>query len=224
MAFLWWHWLPLALSSESINPSSCFADSSVLSSCLPDSFIFLSDIDPTIIQEIRYAGHHNFLGKKVTGYDIPSCILTRTAADALKRAQILAITMGYSLKVYDCYRPQQAVDEFISWSQNATDLLMKQEFYPTIEKSHLFPHFLATQSGHSRGSTVDLTLVPLPIPLQEPYLIGETLFNCFAPLENRFRDNSIDMGTGFDCFSPYANTHTNLVRSVIISSLRMALN
>jgi zinc D-Ala-D-Ala dipeptidase len=212
-AFLspWWVLSTLSSLESSGSFNSCLVKESA-PACIPESFVFLSEIDSTIIQEIRYEGHHNFIGKKVSGYHSPVCILTRQAADTLKRVQITATQLGYSLKVYDCYRPQQAVDEFISWSRNDSDLLMKQEFYPTIDKSELFPTYLATQSGHSRGSTVDLTLVPIPAPSQETYLSGQLLFNCFAPLDERFPDNSIDMGTGFDCFSPYANTFTDLVR------------
>lgn len=181
--------------------------------CLSSSFIFLQDIDSTIIQDIRYYTTHNFMGRRVEGYNTPSCILTIEAANMLKLIQIDAINLGYSLKVYDCYRPQQAVDDFVNWANNSYDLLMKTEFYPTIEKQDLFPDYIATKSGHSRGSTVDLTIVKLPIQSQEIYYPGQPLVNCYAPYNERFYDNSIDMGTGFDCLSPYANTNTDLVGS-----------
>jgi zinc D-Ala-D-Ala dipeptidase len=178
---------------------------------MSDSFVFLEDIDPTILQEIRYYTPHNFMGRRVEGYNAPSCVLTKEAANALKLVQSDALRLGYTLKVYDCYRPQQAVDEFVSWSYNTMDILMKDEFYPTLEKLELFPDYIATKSGHSRGSTLDLTLVPLPIPSQDVYSPGQPLVNCFASVDERFQDNTIDMGTGFDCLSPYANTDTDLV-------------
>lgn len=178
---------------------------------MPDSFVFLEDVDSTILQEIRYYSTHNFMGRRVEGYNTPSCILTKEAAQALKFVQSNAIELGYTLKVYDCYRPQQAVDDFVSWSSNTMDLLMKEEFYPTLDKLELFPDYIATKSGHTRGSTLDLTLVPLPIPSQDVYSPGQPLVNCFASVDERFHDNTIDMGTGFDCLSTYANTDTDLV-------------
>lgn len=178
---------------------------------LDDEFVFLEEIDPTIIQEIRYYTPHNFMGRRVEGYNTPACILTRQAANNLKYIQSNAMKLGYTLKVYDCYRPQQAVDDFVNWSENTMDLLMKDEFYPTLEKLELFPDYIATKSGHSRGSTVDLTLVPYPVPSQEVYYPGQPLVNCFDTVERRFHDNTLDMGTGFDCLSPYANTYTDLI-------------
>jgi zinc D-Ala-D-Ala dipeptidase len=195
-------------------------------SSMPDTFVFLEDIDPTILQEIRYYTSHNFMGRRVEGYNSPSCVLTKGAAESLKSVQSNAIQLGYTLKVYDCYRPQQAVDEFVSWSYNTMDILMKEEFYPTLEKPDLFPDYIATKSGHSRGSTLDLTLVPLPIPSQDVYSPGQPLVNCYASVEDRFHDNTIDMGTGFDCLSPYANTDTDLVgyaHSSLVLSLTSSL-
>lgn len=133
-------------------------------------------------------------------------MLTEQAATALKISQSRAKQMGYTLKVYDCFRPQRAVDDFILWSNNSMDVLTKEEFYPTKDKSELFPEYIATKSGHSRGSTVDLTLVRLPVTDGDVYYPGQSLVSCFASYEERFRDNSIDMGTGFDCLSEKANT------------------
>jgi zinc D-Ala-D-Ala dipeptidase len=180
--------------------------------CLPHSFVFLKDIDPTILQEIRYFSPHNFIGRRVAGYFEPLCLLTKDAAEALKLVQSSAIQLGFTLKVSDCYRPQQAVDEFVAWADNAMDILMKEEFYPTLDKPDLFPDYLVTTSSHSRGSTVDLTLVPLPVASQQTYVPGQQLTSCFSSSEIRFPDNSLDMGTGFDCFSNHANTYTDLVR------------
>jgi D-alanyl-D-alanine dipeptidase len=162
-------------------------------SCLESDFVFLSDIDSTILQDIRYYSAHNFIGRRVEGYNSPSCILTSQAAISLKNAQEQAVQWGYSLKVYDCFRPQRAVDDFVLWSNNTFDTLTKREFYPTLEKTTLFPEYIATKSGHSRGSTVDLTLVKLPAVDQEPYFPGQPLVPCFASYESRFHDNGIDM-------------------------------
>lgn len=173
----------------------------------PPEFVALRDVDPTVMQEIRYAGFHNFTGQPVPGYDQPECLLTRTAANAVHAAQQRLLREGYSLKVYDCYRPQRAVDHFFQWSQNPADQRMKAEFYPAVDKSQLFADgYIDRKSGHSRGSTVDLTMVKLPAAPQPPYVPGEPLKPCTAPKGQRFPDNSVEAGTGFDCFDTLAHT------------------
>ncbi|WKK23155.1 M15 family metallopeptidase [Streptomyces olivoreticuli] len=173
----------------------------------PAGFVALSDVDPSILQEMRYVTAHNFTGHRVDGYRRPVCLLTRPAAEALHRAQRALLPRGYSLKVYDCYRPQRAVDDFVAWAKDLADERMKAEFYPRVDKSRLFDDgYIAAKSGHSRGSTMDLTLVRLPARPTRPYRPGERLVPCFAPREWRFPDNSVDMGTGFDCFDTLAHT------------------
>ncbi|OLT42644.1 D-alanyl-D-alanine dipeptidase [Saccharomonospora sp. CUA-673] len=173
----------------------------------PESFVALSDVDPTILHEIRYVGHHNFVGRPITGYEEPLCLLTEDAAHAVRDAQQAALSHGYTLKVYDCFRPQRSVDDFVRWAQQPGNDRMRDEFYPRIDKDRLFPEgYIAEQSGHSRGSTIDLTLVELPAQPQRPYKPGEPLVECYAPQDQRFPDNSVDMGTGFDCFDETAAT------------------
>ena len=173
----------------------------------PAGFVVLSDVDSTIQQDIRYATSHNFVGRPIAGYAEPVCILTRRAADALHRVQVAARARSYSLKTYDCYRPRRAVDEFVAWAKRLDDRTMKAEFYPTVVKADLFADgYLGAPTAHSRGSTLDLTLVALPVPPQRAYVPGEPLVPCTAPVGQRFPDNSIDMGTGFDCFDPLAHT------------------
>lgn len=173
----------------------------------PPEFVALRDIDPTIIEEIRYRGQHNFVGTRVRGYLEPMCILTRPAAEALRSAQQRLVRSGYTLKVYDCYRPQRAVDHFVAWAKRPHDQRMKAEFYPRIDKARLFEDgYIAERSGHSRGSTVDLTLVKLPPRPQPPFDPAEPLRPCYAPEGERFPDNSVDMATGFDCFDTLAHT------------------
>ncbi|MGW8574885.1 M15 family metallopeptidase [Streptomyces niveus] len=173
----------------------------------PDEFVALRTVAPTIIQEIRYVSPHNFVGEPVDGYEQPLCILTRPAARALQRAQWKLLRQGYSLKVYDCYRPQRAVDHFVRWAKDLQDERMKPEFYPQVDKSRLFADgYIAEKSGHSRGSTVDLTIVKLPAKPTRPYVPGEKLVPCYAPQGERFRDNSVDMGTGYDCFDTLSHT------------------
>jgi len=173
----------------------------------PEEFVALSDVAPTVLQEIRYPTRHNFVGDRVHGYRQPMCIVTRDTAKALSVAQHSFLRKGYSLKVYDCYRPQRAVDHFVDWAKDLDDERMKDEFYPRVEKDRLFEDgYIAEKSGHSRGSTVDLTLVRLPAKPTRPYRPGEPLVSCFAPESVRFPDNSIDMGTGYDCFDTLSHT------------------
>ena len=173
----------------------------------PDQFVALSDVDSTIQQDVRYYSDHNFVGRPIAGYREPLCVLTRPAAERLRQAQTAARARGYSLKVYDCYRPQQAVDDFVRWAHRLDDQRMKAEFYPRVDKSALFDEgYIGAPTAHSRGSTLDLTLVPMPAPTQPSYLPGEPPASCVAPAGQRFRDNTVDMGTGFDCFDSLAHT------------------
>ncbi len=186
-------------------PTASAAPATPSTTRAPSDFVALSDVDPTILQEIRYFTPHNFTGDPVDGYREPICILTREAAEGLHRAQLQFLLQGYSLKVYDCYRPQRAVNDFVAWAKKLDDQRMKAEFYTGVDKSNLFRDgYIAEQSGHSRGSTMDLTLVRLPARPTRPYVRGQRLVDCTAPQAKRFADNSIDMGTGFDCFNTLA--------------------
>lgn len=196
----------------------------------PREFVALRDVAPTILQEMRYRTPHNFVGDRIDGYRQSMCIVTRDTAKALRAAQHAVLRKGYSLKVYDCYRPQRAVDHFVAWAKDLDDERMKDEFYPRVEKNRLFEDgYIAEKSGHSRGSTVDLTLVRLPALPTRPYRPGEPLFSCFAPKDVRFPDNSIDMGTGYDCFDPLSHTdnpaitgaarqHRDLLRATLVAA------
>jgi D-alanyl-D-alanine dipeptidase len=177
----------------------------------PGAFVDLHEVAPTIVIEMRYRTSHNFLGRRVPGYRENTCILTRQAAEALARVQEQVTADGFTLKVYDCYRPQRSVDAFVAWAKDLDDTRMKAEFYPRVRKSRLFKDgYIAEQSGHSRGSTVDLTLVRTPPRRQETYRRGDRLRDCAG--ERRFRDNSIDMGTGYDCFDPLSHTFNGRVQ------------
>jgi D-alanyl-D-alanine dipeptidase len=127
---------------------------------MPHSFVYLRDIDPTIRQDIRYAGSGNFTGRRVPGYEAPECLLVREAAEALRGAHAELKKRGLSLEVYDCYRPARAVDAFVAWAKEPDDPEAKARYYPRLAKRDLFPDYIASVSGHSRGATVDLTVVP----------------------------------------------------------------
>jgi D-alanyl-D-alanine dipeptidase len=167
----------------------------------PEGFVDVAQAIPTAQFDIRYFGAHNFLGEPVEGYRAPKCLLTQEAAAALARVQEELQAFSLSLKIYDCYRPQRAVDHFVRWAKEIDNVKTKAEFYPTVDKRDLFKDgFIAERSGHSRGSTVDLTIVPVPVPPQASYTPGQPLAACTLPAGQRFGDNSVDMGTGFDCF------------------------
>lgn len=122
-------------------------------------FVAITDVVPDVILEIRYYGTYNFVGKRIDGYLAPTAWLTRQAADSLKAVSDDVIKQGYRLKIFDAYRPQCAVDHFMRWGADTADTLMRRYFYPTVDRSRLFElGYIAEKSGHTRGSTVDLTL------------------------------------------------------------------
>lgn len=144
---------------------------------LPEGFVYIKDVVPTAREDIRYAGSYNFVGCPVDGYFAPRGVLKMEAAQALKEAAEAFEKRGLYLLIYDAYRPQRAVDHFVRWAKDEGDTKMKEAFYPTLDKSELFPKgYIAVYSGHSRALTVDLTLTD--------------------------RDgNALDMGGEFDWFS-----------------------
>lgn len=174
---------------------------------MPDDFVDIKVVIPSVIVDIRYYSPHNFVGERIDGYNAPKCFVSKQTAEALKNVQEELNKFSFSLKLYDCYRPQRAVNEFIKWAEDPKDTKMKREFYSDIDKKNLFNQdYIAKKSGHSRGSTVDVTIVPIPTPPEDKYEPGQTLYPCYWPKGKRFRDNSIDMGTGFDCFSEFSHT------------------
>jgi D-alanyl-D-alanine dipeptidase len=167
---------------------------------MPGDFVYLRDVDPTIQQDMPYAGANNFTGKKVPGYDAPECVLVRQAAEALKAVQADIRAKGFALRVYDCYRPTKAVAAFVDWAKLPDDPKAKATWYPNLNKSDLFPNYIATRSGHSRGATLDLTLMPIAEPATAPSGEAVKPRACTAPQEEHAPDGSLAMGTTFDCF------------------------
>ncbi len=145
----------------------------------PSGFVDITALNPSIRTEMRYTGPENFLGRPVNGYEAAKCLLSEEAARALVTVQQELAAFGLGLKAFDCYRPQRAVDDFVRWAKDLNDTKMKAAYYPDVRKSELFEKgYIAARSGHSRGSTVDLTLVD-----------AET-------------GKALDMGTPFDFFGP----------------------
>lgn len=146
---------------------------------LPDKFVYLRELIPDLAQDIRYFSTDNFIGDRIPGYDVECLIATVEAALALQKVQQELAYGSLALKVFDAYRPQRAVDYFIRWALDPTDVRRKAEYYPNLRKEDLFPAgYLVEFSTHSRGSTVDLTIIDL----------------CSG--------NELDMGTPFDFFDP----------------------
>lgn len=188
---------------------------------LPSGFVYLRDADPTIVQDIRYAGAHNFVGRPIKGYLAAECILSEPAARALKAVQAKLAAKNLSLIVWDCYRPKRAVDDFLRWSRDPAHAEMKAEFYPRTDKQSLFAAgYLAVRSAHSRGSTVDLGIVPssFAVPAQPG---PPPLKPCTAPKGERFEDGAIDFGTGYDCLDVLGSTSNPRVGPVASANRQM---
>ena len=142
------------------KPLTATADAS--SEAIEAGFVVLTDVVPDAIIEARYFGTYNFVGARVDGYLEPTALMTRQAADSLKAVSDEVMALGYRLKVYDAYRPQCAVDHFMRWGADLSDTAMRPYFYPNVDKSRLFElDYIAEKSGHTRGSTIDLTLLDM---------------------------------------------------------------
>lgn len=134
----------------------------VVSQHKPEDFVYLLDLEPSIKIELRYFSNNNFIGQPIDGYHRSTIIVSKPTAIALQKVQNDLEKKGLGLKIFDAYRPQQAVNHFVRWAKVLNDTLMKQSYYPDVPKSELFKRgYIASKSGHSRGSTVDLTLIDL---------------------------------------------------------------
>ena len=187
-------------------------------------FVTLTDVVPDAILEIRYFSTYNFVGARIDGYEQPTALLTRQAADSLQAVSKELISIGYRLKIYDAYRPQKAVDHFMRWAEAFTDTLMKPYFYPDLDKTRLFPEeYICERSGHTRGSTLDLTLFDMNT--EKEVDMGGT-FDWFGPESHPDFCGNPDTGeyTGDNSKSPAARSITAeqfanrmLLRKVMIS-------
>lgn len=195
----------IALSSMLITLSMGVGSIATAQDRLPDGFVFLREVDPTIAQDMRYAGTNNFTGEALPGYGGGECVLRRQAAEALKRVQADLTAQGLSLKTYDCYRPARAVRAFAQWAASGRESEATRRFYPSLRKETLFAAgYISGASLHSNGTAVDLTVVPMRT--EQPRLDPAARYGaCTAPVAQRTPDNSLDMGTGFDCFDTRAH-------------------
>jgi zinc D-Ala-D-Ala dipeptidase len=174
---------------------------------LPGGFVYLRDVDPTIIQDIRYAGSNNFVGRPLAGYGAGECVVKREVGLALKNIQLELAKQKLSLKMFDCYRPARAVADMVAWSRNGKETATERRYNPAFRKSDLFRlGYIATYSGHSTGKALDLTLVDLTADYSTSFDPTKSYADCTAPAEARAPESSVDMGTGYDCSDVKANT------------------
>jgi zinc D-Ala-D-Ala dipeptidase len=167
---------------------------------LPGGFVYLRDIDPSIIQDMRYAGPNNFVGRPLAGYAAAECVVKRDVGLSLKRIQQRLAPRKLSLKMLDCYRPVRAVHAMWAWAQNGREIPGERRFNPAFRKQDLFRlGYIATHSGHSTGAALDLTLVDLAADNSAWFDPAKAYADCTAPVEARAPEGSIDMGTGYDC-------------------------
>jgi len=191
----------------------------------PADLVALREVDPSIVQDMRYAGANNFVGRPLPGYAQAECLLILSAAEALGRVQRDLAPQRLSLKVLDCYRPPQAVAAMAQWARDGRPAGAGQRFFPRLDKSALFAlGYIAARSGHSLGTAVDLTLIEAG--QAAPADAAPTL-PCTAPYAERGPGDGIDMGTAFDCFDPRSHTASQQIsaeakrhRQLLVEAMR----
>ena len=206
-----------------------FGAPAVARDTLPTGFVYLRDVEPSIVQDMRYATRDNFVGRPLPGYDAGECVLRREVAQALKLVQADLVRENMSLKVYDCYRPSRAVTAFMRWANDGARGEATKRFFPALEKRTLFGlHYIASQSAHSTGTAIDLTLIKLPETQSSPYDPAARYGTCTGPAAARAPDSSLDMGTGFDCFDPKSHTSSGAIdadqkfsRALLVAAMRV---
>jgi D-alanyl-D-alanine dipeptidase len=177
---------------------------------LPGGFVYLRDIDPSIIQDIRYATSNNFVGHPMAGYRAGECVVKREVAFRLRAIQQELAKRKLSLKMLDCYRPARATADMLAWSRDGKDT--GRRFNPAISKRDLFAlGYISPYSQHSTGAALDLTLVDLTADNSAAFDPARTYADCTAPVEKRAPEGSIDMGTGYDCTDLKGHTNANAI-------------
>jgi len=174
---------------------------------LPGGFVYLRDIDPGIIQDIRYATPNNFVGRPLAGYNAGECVVKREVGLRLKAVQQELAGQNLSLKMFDCYRPARASLDMVKWSQNGHETAAERRYNPKIPKTELFRlGYIASRSQHSTGAALDLTLVDLKADNSAKIDPAKPYADCTAPVEARLPEGSVDMGTGYDCTDTKGHT------------------
>jgi zinc D-Ala-D-Ala dipeptidase len=195
---------------------------------LPGGFVYLRDVDPSILQDIRYATSNNFVGKVLSGYEAGECVVKRDVALRLKAVQQELAKQKLSLKMFDCYRPARASMDMVRWSRDGKETASQRRYNPSLAKADLFRlGYIAAYSGHSTGAALDLTLVDLTADNSASFDPKKAYADCTAPVEARAPEGSIDMGTGYDCSDLKANTKSPAItpeqrkwRTMLVAAMR----
>jgi D-alanyl-D-alanine dipeptidase len=200
-------WKLLFIKAAAVTLAALAGAASAHAQGLPGGFVFLRDIDPSILQDIRYAGPNNFLGRRLAGYDAAECVVKREVGMALERIQQELAPQKLSLKMLDCYRPESAVHDLVAWARNGRETPAERRYHPGFSKADLFRlGYIAEHSGHSTGAAVDLTLVDLKAGPPAAFDPDRAYADCTASVDARAPEGSVDMGTGYDCSDPKAHT------------------
>src|SRR6202012_2988261 len=166
----------------------------------PGDFVYLRDLDSSILQDIRYAGANNFMGRPIGGYDAAECVVKRAVGLALKKVQRELAPQRLSLKMLDCYRPARAVADMVAWSKNGQETAAERRYNPAVSKQDLFRlGYIAHHSQHSPGPGGGRTLVDLSANNSTAFDPAKAYADCTAPAAARAPEGSVDMGTGYDC-------------------------
>jgi D-alanyl-D-alanine dipeptidase len=215
-------WMPVTVAAIGLSTAMpTFAQS------LPDDFVLLRDLDPTIAQDIRYAGANNFMARPLAGYDAPECIVKHAVGVALTKVQRDLAAQNLSLKMLDCYRPARASRDMVAWAQDGHETAAQRRSNPAFSKAELFRlGYIAERSGHSSGAAVDLTLVDLRAGQDRRFDPNANYADCTAPAALRAPEASVDMGTGYDCSDVKAHTASKAIppqqrrwRSMLLSAM-----
>ena len=191
--------LPVLLAAATISTARAQS--------LPGDFVYLREIAPTIIQDIRYATSNNFVGRPLAGYNAGECVVKREVGLRLKAVQQELMAQNLSLKMFDCYRPARASLDMVKWSQNGRETAAERRYNPKIPKTELFRRgYIASRSQHSTGAALDLTLVDLKADNSARYDPSKAYAECTAPVDARAPEGSVDMGTGYDCTDTKGHT------------------
>lgn len=214
--------LAVVLMGAGLAPAGAFAQS------LPGGFVYLRDIDSSVIQDMRYATSNNFVGHPLAGYQAGECVVKRDVGLRLKNVQQELARQKLSLKMFDCYRPTRAVADMVKWSRNGRETPAERRYNPAFRKADLFRlGYIATYSGHSTGSALDLTLVDLTADNSATFDPAKSYADCTAPVEKRAPEGSIDMGTGYDCSDVKSHTASPAItpeqrkwRNTLVAAMR----
>jgi len=195
------------MALAAIFAAGCLANAAAQAPKPPAGFVYLRDIDPTIIQDMRYAGANNFVGRPLKGYQAAECVVKREVGALLKSVQEELTLQGLSLKMFDCYRPARAVADMVAWSRDGRETPAQKRYNPAFSKADLFRlGYIATRSGHSTGAALDLTLVDLKADNSATFDSAKNYGDCTANVNLRAPDGSVDMGTGYDCSDVRSHT------------------